>query len=78
MVKRKRAMVRVTKELLIDALKLPEDTEIISVHLNYEIYPSVIEIVVEHPELKQIDEGERIPIVNPRLEKIIYKFDWNQ
>jgi len=59
--KRRQGRFYITEELLADLLGLPEDTVIVSV---YSTNPSTgIEITVHHPSLKELEEGEKPPVI---------------
>ena len=59
---RRRAIVPVSDELLIDALRMPVGSVIRNVRMSFE-YPNVVEFIVDHPQLEVVQEGMPFPRV---------------
>jgi len=59
---RRRAIVPVSDELLIDALRMPVGSVIRNVRMSFE-YPNAVEFIVEHPQLAIVEEGMAFPRV---------------
>jgi len=66
--KRRVAILRVTPELLIAALRLPADTTIHEIRYAHDGLYGTIEIQIEHPLLKEVPEAEWIPSVDAQLQ----------
>lgn len=58
------AIMPVSTALLVQALHLPDDTEITAAFSKPE-EPGVVYLVVRHDGLKNVAEGSRAPVVNP-------------
>lgn len=56
------ARVTVSPELLREALRLPNETEIVGVKMTSDFYPSAIEFVLRHRDFDVIPQGGRIPL----------------
>lgn len=52
--------IRVTADLIRDALKFPENAEVVYIG-NYEFGSRTVEITMTHPELPDVKEGQVIP-----------------
>lgn len=52
----KAAILRVSVQFLVDAMKLPPDTALRGARLNFE-QPSVVELHIESPLLPDVREG---------------------
>lgn len=60
---RKQAVLKVSYDLLIDALKLPKDTKII--RSGDELLFDQLKIVIEHPDFEEVEEGKCLPTITP-------------
>lgn len=77
-----RIKVRVSGELLLQALRLPEDTELIAVLEDRERFLNgtpVVELYLYHPELPEVKRGCLIPECMPTWASKCYAVfeDWN-
>jgi hypothetical protein len=77
------ARILVSFELLRELLHLPLRTEIKSIGLPAEPSSSweVAELTIAHPDLKNILEGERPPLITPvfrKTEASVDLIDWGQ
>lgn len=59
-------ILRVSTRLLLEALHLPEDTEILDVHSDIE-RRDVLTFKVTHPSFDEVPIGAQIPLVIARL-----------
>lgn len=51
------AILNVTADLLLDALKMPPGSVVRDVRMSFDTYD--LQIVIEHPSLPEVKEGER-------------------
>jgi len=77
-----RVKVRVSGELLLQALRFPEDTELIAVLENREEFlrgAPVVELYLYHPNLPEVEDGHFIPECMPTWASRYYAVfeDWN-
>jgi hypothetical protein len=74
----KASKIKVSQELIIKALHMPLDTKILDAKADH--FNGVIELVVEHFDLRDLAEGESAPLLMPIIKHIAeeYKWDWNQ
>ena len=61
------AILSVAVELLLQALKLPADTKIDEVRMSF-AQPGVIELRIEHPDLRPVPESRMLPRVSAQFE----------
>lgn len=82
------ARIRMSSELLKDALAIPVDTKIVGISLHHMDHRDII-ITIEHPDLIKVrDEVEPIPEIVPMITRDYAKApvmprdyltgDWNQ
>lgn len=67
----KLGIVRLSRELVCKAL-FPEGTKLIDISAQLYFDSGDIAFKVSHPELRQLQEAEKIPIVQPQYR---YEFD---
>lgn len=58
--KRGRGLIRISKNRLLDLLKLPKTYDIVVIKIK-PMYPDMIDITVEGPGLQQYRKGYRLP-----------------
>lgn len=68
------ACIKIYDYFLKDLLHMPIETTILDA--KYDHFDKTIIITVEHYELKEVEEGAEIPLVNPIIHVI--NWDWNQ
>jgi len=68
--------IRISEELLLEALKMPAETRIVRIGMAqvYNAVGGTIEMIVEHPDFQEHVAGEEIELINPTYETI--RFDW--
>ena len=64
------ARIQITPEIIVEALKLPQETRIIGCIE----FAGLIELKVEHPDLPELKHGDKIPLIKPIYKKI--EFNW--
>lgn len=62
----KRAIVRFEVENLLESLGLPEDTQIRACRMTADML--AVEFQVKHPDLKEVDDAEYLPIAKPIID----------
>jgi hypothetical protein len=74
----KTARIKVSQELLLSALHMPIDTNILGA--RYDFNSCSIDLLVCHNDLMEINVNEEIPFVTPTITRIPerVKWDWNQ
>lgn len=77
-----RVKISVSGELLLQALRFPEDTELVTVLEDREGFLAgrpVVELYLYHPDLPEVKEGRFIPECSPTwVSTYYYVFeDWN-
>jgi hypothetical protein len=75
------AKVRVTDELIIEALHFPEGTKLLRIYESDPWIPKAgyHTLVIEHPDLPAVHEGAVIPDAMPLMQKddgIVSMKDW--
>lgn len=70
----KLAKIKINTEYLQDILHMPKTAIIHNIELDK--FNQNIEITVEDYALKDIEEGEKIPLITPIIHVI--EWDWNQ
>lgn len=65
------AMIAVDRNLLVDMVGLPHDTSIVQAFID--LASMTVFFVVQSPDLPEVKEGARPPLVNPT---ITTTFDW--
>ena len=68
------AIFKLDIDYLKEGLCMPRETTIEEVWLDST--DNTLGMVVEHPELREVKEGEEIPVVSPIMHTIVW--DWNQ
>ena len=61
------ARIQITKELLKQALHMPEDTKILNVFTDMQVFDGNPWFVVSHPDLEYVREGSIIPEITPNI-----------
>jgi hypothetical protein len=70
------AKIRITRELLRDALALPESARVLEVRQNSLIEGGSIEIVVEDDALPEVPEGNYLRELSPTFTSVPKFLDW--
>lgn len=75
------ARIKVSGQLLIDVLGMPEETLIFNIRRD-DFLPDVFELIVEHPELPEIAEGGHVPEIEPIVRTLeekqeVWKTEWD-
>lgn len=71
----RRGYFQLSTDLFIESLGLPFDTEIIGVLWDFE--HQCMEVYVEHPDLNEVEHGEKIPLLQPIITHTKRTWDWN-
>lgn len=69
------ARIQVDIDAFRHMMGMPINTNILDIQFNNKFW-GTIDIIVEHPDLSEVKEGERIPTVQPVIHQI--NWDWNQ
>lgn len=69
----KAAIVTVSQELLLSALKFPWNTRILRVRLTDR---GDLEMVCEHEALPEVEHGKPLPTVKPTIEQVREHFNF--
>lgn len=74
---RRRAIVLISPELLLEAMKFPETTKVLQCRVTER---SDIELVCEHDALPEVPWGNVLPTVKPLIEHVReqFRFYWSQ
>ncbi len=57
--------MKVSPELMAQCLHLPEGTQILGA--KKDAFDFAIELVVEHPDIKEVTEGNELPYCRPKF-----------
>lgn len=69
----KQVKIRVSAEFLRRVIQFPVNTKIIRIQCTNK--NEIIEMIVEHPDFRDLLSGELIPEIKPIYKQI--QFDWN-
>ncbi len=64
----------ISEELLVSALGLPVDTEIQDLYMADSGHYLVM--IVSHPDLPAVSEGELLPRLSPTWERPVFNWGW--
>jgi hypothetical protein len=74
MMSKRMARVRITTDLILQALHFPAGARVLACYGERAAYPGDIELVVEHDELPEVAEGGEAPLMKPVI-TIYYEGD---
>lgn len=60
----KRAIIRVTADLIRDALAFPETARIVDIEFDF-MRPNIFLFKVESPDFQEVEEGQPYPEISP-------------
>jgi len=73
------ADIRISGEALLKALHFPQGTKMIELVSELDYNESInIKLRVHHPELKNVEAGEKVPLLVPIIREERITMDWNQ
>jgi hypothetical protein len=72
---RRVACFDVSNTLLAECLRMSKDAKIVTVEPKFQI--DSVRIYVECPELPEVQEGEKIPLINPTITTKMETWNWN-
>lgn len=78
--KNHRARVEVAPELIAKALHFPDGTEITWASFERGVQGWTVHLVVDHPDLPEVEEGYRVPYVVPKVtyHRESWDFEWGE
>lgn len=63
----RRAKFTVSRELLLQVLCLPADTQVLDARAGQGPAADDVLFVVEHPDLKELRPGDAVPVISPQF-----------
>lgn len=66
----KRAICKISKELLLEVLNMPVGTDIVAVLPDQQLQTDLV-VLLENDEFADIPTGKPWPVVNPRFREVV-------